>query len=658
MDYTKKGYHIGLVVGNVEDDFSNQVCKGVMRGAEILGDSVFVFPVKYFGQDEIDRADILQRYEYQYNNMLTYAQSHSLDMILFCLSTIAYRSTPEEYDRLLHIFKDIPVFLIATNTDEFPSVVYDNEAGLRDGINYIVKQKKCRHVAMLTGFESNTDARERLKVFMDVMAENNITVPDSMIVKGEFNDKCRPLVEKLLKDNPQLQAIVCANDHMARAVYSVLDQYHFAIGKDILVMGFDDIEEAAGMNPPLATVRADAALLGYRAIMEGHSILEKHKTDPSAPIPTDTFVVNTTFVNRESLTGVKQKEKAISKEMLLEPKSKIKQMLYMNHMMNICTRDMLMYSSESIGDYTGILNSLSIKEIGECYIFMLPKPVACYSNKDKIRFSSLYLKAYRKDGQIVVPPPKEQHIEIDKLFSHPCFSDGSKTYFVLDLYSREWQYGILVVTLPHQLVHYTESLCFHVSMAVKVMDLFHIQEGLLKDREEMVHKLEAENTLLDNISKKDELTGILNRLGFMTKAYDLLKENVGRRAMILYADLNYLKRINDTFSHSEGNYALITCAQTLEKVMKENAVVGRIGGDEFAAFMILDDEDAYMYKSAAKEHLDFINKTNGKPYPVTFSVGYHEFVIQKKQTLKEVISLADEQLYKDKNMKPPFEIKQ
>ena len=42
MDYTKKGYRIGLVIGNVEDDFSNQVCKGVMRGAEILGDIFYL----------------------------------------------------------------------------------------------------------------------------------------------------------------------------------------------------------------------------------------------------------------------------------------------------------------------------------------------------------------------------------------------------------------------------------------------------------------------------------------------------------------------------------------------------------------------------------------------------------------------------------------
>ena len=533
MDYKKKSYRIGLVIGNVEDDFSNQVCKGVMRGAEILGDTVFVFPVKYFGQDEIDKVDVLQRYEYQYNNMLTYAQSHSLDMILFCLSTIAYRSTPEEYDYLLHIFKDIPTLLIATRTDEFPSVVYDNESGLRDGINYIIKQKKCRHIAMLTGIESNTDAQERYQVFMDVMAENNISVPDSMIARGEFNDKCYPLVEKLLKENPELQAIVCANDSMAKAVYSVLNQYHFAIGKDILVMGFDDIEDAANMIPPLATVRADAALLGYRAIMEGHSLLEQHEEHPDEPIPCSNYVVNTTFVNRESLTGVKQKEKKITEDMLIEHKKTITSMLYMNHMMNICTRDMLMFNSESIGDYTGILNGLNINEISECYIFVLPKPVACYSNKDAIRSSSLYLKAYRKNHQIVVPDPSKQHVYIDELFSHPCLKDSNKTYFVLDIYSREWQYGILVCTLPHHLVHYTESICFHVSMAAKVMDLFNIQDGLLKDREDMVRKLEAENTLLDNISKKDELTGILNRLGFMTKAHDILKTNVGKKAIVV-----------------------------------------------------------------------------------------------------------------------------
>lgn len=656
MDYTKKGYRIGLVIGNVEDDFSNQVCKGVMRGAEILGDTVFVFPVKYFGQDEIDQADVLQRYEYQYNNMLTYAQSQSLDLILFCLSTIAYRSTPEEYNYLLHIFKDIPVLLIATNTDKFPSVVYDNENGLRDGINYIIKQKKCKHIAMLTGTESNTDAQERYKVFMNVMAENNLPVPDSMIVRGEFNDKCYPLVEKLLKNNPELQAIVCANDSMAKAVYSILNQYHFVIGKDILVMGFDDIEDAENMVPPLATVRADAALLGYRAIMEGHSLLEKHEENPAQPIPNDTYVINTTFINRESLTGTKQKEKRITEDMLLAQKRKIHHMIYMNHMMNICTRDMLMFNSESIGDYTGILNGLSINEIEECYIFILPKPVACYSNKDPIRSSSLYLKAYRKDGRIIVPPADEQHIEINRLFQHPCLLDSKKTYFVLDIYSREWQYGILVCTLPHHLVHYTESICFHVSMAAKVMDLFNVQEGLLKDREEMVHRLEAENTLLDNISKKDELTGICNRLGFMTKAHDMLKDFVGRKAVILYADLNYLKRINDTYSHAEGNFALITCAHTLEKIMGDEAIVGRIGGDEFAAFAIIDDEtDSGNLKTAIKQHLADFNQTHQKPYPITLSIGYHEFVVSKRHILKDVISLADEQLYKDKNMKPPFE---
>ena len=84
----KKRYNIGLVVGNVEDDFSNQVCKGAMRAAELVDDNLFIFPVKYWGQTEEARNDLNQRYEYQYNYLMSYAQSRSLDMVLVCMSTI------------------------------------------------------------------------------------------------------------------------------------------------------------------------------------------------------------------------------------------------------------------------------------------------------------------------------------------------------------------------------------------------------------------------------------------------------------------------------------------------------------------------------------------------------------------------------------------
>ncbi len=194
-----------------------------------------------------------------------------------------------------------------------------------------------------------------------------------------------------------------------------------------------------------------------------------------------------------------------------------------------------------------------------------------------------------------------------------------------------------------------------MSMAAKVMDLFHIQEGLLKDRVDMIHKLEAENILLEDISKKDELTGICNRLGFMTKAHDLLHENIGQKAIILYADLNYLKKINDNYSHAEGNFALITCAQTMEKIMGESAVVGRIGGDEFAAIALHKNRSGSELCHKIKQMLKHINDEAKKPYKITVAIGYYEFTIDSNCSLKELISLADEKLYKDKNMKPPFE---
>ena len=66
----KKRYNVGLIVGNIEDDFSNQICKGAMRAAELVGDNLFIFPVKYLGQTEESKNDQNQKYEYQYNYLI------------------------------------------------------------------------------------------------------------------------------------------------------------------------------------------------------------------------------------------------------------------------------------------------------------------------------------------------------------------------------------------------------------------------------------------------------------------------------------------------------------------------------------------------------------------------------------------------------------
>ncbi len=674
MMVKKKRYHIGLVVGNVEDDFSNQVCRGAMRAAELVGDNLFIIPMKYLGQTEQARRDLNQQYEYQYNYLASYAQSKSLDLVLLCLSTVGYRVSEKECQNLLNSFQNVPLILIASEAEGYSSIKYDNVTGLGMGIRYLIEERGCRCIAMLTGANYNDDARERLEVYKQVLTEKGLPVEDRKIAYGDFSKKCIDEVEKLLVNNPEMDAIVCANDAMAKTVYRVLDKYHFAIGKDICVLGFDDIEDAAYMEPPLATVRADASILGYRAMVEGHGMLEERdagngaegtlgeqgtKTEKAVRcgLPVRHFLVDTAFIKRESASGIRARKKPMTEKVELEYLNRLNMMIDMNHKMNIVNRDMLMFGSSSDQNYARFLEALAIDEVTSCYLLTTNKPITYHKDQPLRLPGAMYLRAYKNGSEVVELPRAKQRISIHELFRNAYYSEERKNYVLVDIYSRELQYGILVCDMPYRYFHYLEMLCYQISIAMKIKELFSVQEKLLEDKEDMLQKLERENLLLDDISNKDELTGILNRRGFITKVGNMMQNPAlaGKKAVMVYADLNYLKLINDRYTHEEGNYAIRSCAAALESSMGASGVAGRIGGDEFAGCALVDEAgDGEQINRRIKEILTNENLNSGKPYEVMASVGTCEFIIRGEVDVKLLMEDADEKLYEDKSRKGPF----
>lgn len=652
----KRRYNIGLVVGNIEDDFSNEVCKGAMRAAELVDDNLFIIPVKYLGQTEKGKQDPRKKYEYQYNFLLSYARSQSLDMVLLCLSTIAYQTEKEHYMEILHTFKDIPILLIASKEEGYSSIKYDNMTGLGMGIRYLIEERNCRHIAMLTGSKNNEDAIERLQVYQSVLAEKGLPIEERKIAYGDFSEKCVDEVEQLLLRNPDLDAIVCANDAMAKTVYQILNKYHFSVGKDICVMGFDDVKDSAFMEPPLATVQADASVLGHRAVVECHGMLSESE-ESGEPMPVKDFMVDTAFINRESASGIKEQTKPVATELELVYLDRISLMLEMNHSMNIISRDMLMFDSGSDQNYARFLEALTLDGVSSYYLYMLRKPLPYERYKKMNLPEAMYLKAYRNGDEIIDLPRSKQRVPVDRLFQNDYYPDERKTYVLIDIYSRELQYGILLCDIPYRYFHYVEMLCYQISIAVKIKELFAMQEKLLEEQSDMLRKLEKENLILDDISNKDELTGILNRRGFMTKMGKCLNDSqlAGSQAAIIYADLNYLKLINDRYTHAEGNFAIKCCAEALESAVGQNGVACRIGGDEFAGFALAKEAgNGNKISEQIKQYLEDVNAVSGKPYEVTASVGVYEFTIGDSPELKELLEHADERLYADKSKKEAF----
>jgi two-component system cell cycle response regulator len=149
----------------------------------------------------------------------------------------------------------------------------------------------------------------------------------------------------------------------------------------------------------------------------------------------------------------------------------------------------------------------------------------------------------------------------------------------------------------------------------------------------------------------DELTGVYNRRGFMTIAYQQAKlaQRTQTQWMIVFADVDGLKKINDTYGHPEGDQALREIARLLTSTFRESDVIGRIGGDEFAVLVLAASESvAKSFTRRLQTIVDTLNATPGRKYPLAISLGLAYFDPHNPLRVDEVLAQADAAMYAQK----------
>jgi len=159
---------------------------------------------------------------------------------------------------------------------------------------------------------------------------------------------------------------------------------------------------------------------------------------------------------------------------------------------------------------------------------------------------------------------------------------------------------------------------------------------------------------LHNLSFTDDLTGLHNRRGFFVVAEQFLK--LARRQKegiyMLYADLDNLKEINDTFGHKEGDLALTETANILKKNYRESDVIARIGGDEFAIIPVGTAKDNIgIITSRLEKCIETYNATTNRQYKLSVSYGLAYYDPQNPCSLDELLMQADKAMYEHKKKK-------
>ena len=176
-----------------------------------------------------------------------------------------------------------------------------------------------------------------------------------------------------------------------------------------------------------------------------------------------------------------------------------------------------------------------------------------------------------------------------------------------------------------------EALLFTISIAFILL-------AMAKERTEYRHRAAA---------RTDELTGLLNRRGFMEQSVSSSKWPMDLKpTAVMLIDLDNFKSINDRFGHAVGDQVLRLFAEAAATNLPATGLVGRWGGDEFAA--VLYDTDRDTAKSAAERmQIAFRSaaaEVNGRPVNATLSIG---MVISPNGALdlEALVAEADEALY-------------
>jgi diguanylate cyclase (GGDEF)-like protein len=177
-----------------------------------------------------------------------------------------------------------------------------------------------------------------------------------------------------------------------------------------------------------------------------------------------------------------------------------------------------------------------------------------------------------------------------------------------------------------------EALLFTIAIAFILL-------AMAKERTEHRHKMAA---------MIDPLTGIANRRSFLQVAEDLTKRHAVNRcpAAVLLIDLDHFKSINDRFGHAVGDQVLQIFAGTAKNLMRPSDLVGRLGGEEFAAVLynVNRDKATTIADAIRAGFAVAASDVDGLPVAASLSIGM-VFSEEAALDVHELLAQADQSLY-------------
>lgn len=267
-------------------------------------------------------------YEKSANKIYYLISKKDINGLIIFTSALSSHTPNEEIVRFCKLFsEEIPIVSIGLPLEKVPSFSVDNIKGFRELLTHLIEDHGYTKFAFITGPMDNIEARIRYKVFMEVMSKYDIKVPEDHIYYGNFLHEAGKEAIRTFFDERKIrpEIIVSSNDDMALSAIEELKKRNFLIPEDIKITGFDDVEEASFITPPLTTVRQPLFEMGEKAIKTLMEIIEGREVQNIEPLPTKLIIRDSCGCKYSALDRAKVEVKKININLGLEKLEKLKE---------------------------------------------------------------------------------------------------------------------------------------------------------------------------------------------------------------------------------------------------------------------------------------------------------------------------------------------
>lgn len=528
----------------------------------------------------------------------------------------------------------IPAVSIGIEYPGIPVIKIDSTTGMRELVLHLIKEHSPKEVAFIGGPKGHPDSESRLAITKEILRASGINFPEENIFYSnwDYGSTIRYTQKLTSGERTVPDTIICANDLIAMAAITDLSIRGYTTPGEVNVTGFDCIDRSRRFYPAITSVDPNYEQVG-RKVMD---VLFGEENN-------SVTIVDSVFRPAESCGCTKSQS-------FVQYRNEFCFSSYSTDLRN----DMITYARQntenaivSADDFDSLCENLTgyyktnrVFEGDNLYI-ILRREIYNDLAED---FRNVLSEELPDEYPVVTAIQEGKFLDVKSVSRHDIIpnyreTENAHTYYIVPLFMSKFNVGYTVFAdscyiFTDRNVHpYIHRMC----------------AALLQLRTRL--SLDTLNRNLSELYRRDPMTGLFNRFTYDETAVPLFdsQQAAGKRTMVCFIDINYMKHINDKYGHIHGDNAIKSVANAIMANKREGWLAMRYGGDEYMLIAdCKDKDDAESIKQGIISCLDEDVKSQKLPYELGISCGYVITDPASSKTLSDYIREADEEMYKVK----------